>query len=152
MDEYSAHLGGLLANFQSLEFILRSYLQKHSVPKPLETTTYGDSFYNYPVGTELPENAITNFDTLGALIDKFNVQMNQKGLVKIDRSLIDIRDALAHGRASSFEITDQMHLIKFSRPVKGKVKIVFNEALTRKWFTINKRRVLEAIKLVHSNY
>jgi len=30
LDEHSCQLGGPLANFQSLEFILRAYLQKHS--------------------------------------------------------------------------------------------------------------------------
>jgi hypothetical protein len=147
LDEHSLHLGGLLANFQSLEFILRAFLQEHSLPTPISTGTHGTDFYSFPIGTELPENEITNYNSLGQLIDKFNASMKLKGLTEIDCSLVEIRDALAHGRASASN-DDQMRLIKFSRPQSGKVKVMFNEAMTEVWFRTNKKRVLDAIQIV----
>lgn len=151
IDEHCKHLGGLLVNLQSLEFMIRAYLQKYSSTQPLGTP-YGVSFYTYPVGSELPENELTNYDTLGILIDKVNQIFSQSRKSTIDRSIVDIRDALAHGRISASAIDDQMRLIKFTKPVNGKVKIVFNEAMTEQWFTLNKKRVLDAINLIHQNY
>ena len=85
--QHSCQLGGLLANLQSLEFILRAYLQKHSLPTPTAKASYGTDFYSFPVGTELPENEITNYNSLGQLIEKFNALMRAKGLDEIDNNL-----------------------------------------------------------------
>ena len=57
-----------------------------------------------------------------------------------------------HGRVSALENDYQIRLIKFSKPDNGKVKIVYNEAMTEQWFKENKKRVFEAINLVKQNY
>jgi hypothetical protein len=147
-DEYAKKLGRLIANLNSLEFILRAFLQNLPSAKPLELPN-GKDIYSFPAGTELPESEITNYDTLEKLIEKFNVFANQRGFIEIDKRIIEIRNALAHGRVSSPTISDNLRLVKFSRPVRGKVKITFNEVLSRNWFEVNIKLVYDAIIFVN---
>ena len=74
-----------------------------------------------PVGTEVAENDITSYDTLGMLVDTYNKVAREKGFTEIDRSLVDIRDAFAHGKVSvaAEDTAEDFRLIKFSPPVKG---------------------------------
>lgn len=147
-DEHAKKLGRLIANLNSLEFILRALLQNLPTAKPLDLPN-GKDIYSFPVGTELAESEITNYDTLEKLIEKFNAFANQRGFIEIDKRIIEIRNALAHGRVSSPTISDNQRLVKFSRPVNGKVKITFNEVLSRNWFEANIKLVYDAIIIVN---
>jgi hypothetical protein len=143
--QFTVNLGRLVSNLQSLEFVLRAFLQEgHPMGVP-----EGTDIYSYPVGTDLPENEFTGYDTLGRLIDKYNDQAARQGLRPIDKTLVDIRDALAHGRVSAAEQNDNLRLLKFSKPVNGRVKVVFNETLTSAWFIVQTKRVSDAIVSVH---
>jgi len=51
--------------------------------------------------------------------------MNSKGRDLIDRSIVDIRDAIAHGRVAADEEGGQLRLLKFSKPKDGFVEITF---------------------------
>lgn len=115
LNKHALHLGGILANFQSLEFILRAYLHKVS-GSISNTLPAGTNIYESPIGTELPLNAITNYDTLGELIDRFNQAMQKQDKPEIDRSLVDLRDALAHGRVSASGVEETLRIVKFSKP------------------------------------
>ena len=137
-------------NFQSLEFALRAFLQTLPSARPLGIP-HGIDIYTYPVGTELPESELTSYDSLGKLIDKFNAEMNARGLSGIDPRLVEIRDALAHGRVSSASIDDNLRLLKFDKPLNGKVRITFNEKMTEAWFAAQTKYVYEAILLVAKN-
>jgi len=148
-DEHARQLGGLVVNYQSLEFMLRAFLQKLPTARPIDIP-YGVDIYSFPVGKELPENELTSYDSLGQLIDKFNTEMRKRGLSEIDGTLVEVRDALDHGRVSSGSIDDTLRLLKFDKPVNGRVRIVFNEKLTGSWFAAQKRRVYEAIQLIAS--
>ena len=44
-----------------------------------------------------------------------------------------LRDALAHGRVSASEPNDDLCLLKFDRPVKGRTRVVFSAKLTEEW-------------------
>jgi hypothetical protein len=149
MDEYVRQLGQLLANFQSLEFILRAFLQGLSA-RPVGIP-YGTDIYSFPVGTELPESELTSYDSLWELIKKFNGEMNKRSLSGIDPRLVEVRDALAHGRVSAASVDDDLRLLKFSRPANGRVRVVFNERLIEPWFASQKKRVYEAIQFVAKN-
>lgn len=151
LDEHARHLGGLLANFQSLEFILRGFLQNSPSARPIGIP-YGTDIYSLPVGTDLPESELTSYDSLGQLIEKYNVEIAKLGQPPIDETLVEIRDALAHGRASTDHPENNLRLLKFSKPDKARrVRITFNETLSSDWFTAQKKRVLEAIRSVHQN-
>jgi hypothetical protein len=148
LDDHARHLGGLIGNFQSLEFLLRIFLSKMPGARPC-SAPYG-AIYLSPVGTELPENDITSYDTLGQLIAKFNSEADRQRCTRIDDGLVAIRDALAHGRVSASEVDEHLRLLKFNKPQNGKVRVVFNEELSEDWFTNQKRRVREAMDIVYN--
>jgi hypothetical protein len=109
---------------------------------------YGTDIYSFPVGSELPENDITSYDSLGQLLTKFNAEMEKRGHAQLDMGLVDLRDALAHGRASAAVPDDTLRLIKFDKPRDGKVRVTFNELMTEQWFASQKARVSAAINQV----
>jgi len=146
-DEHARYLGKLVANFQSLEFILRAFLQQLPTAPPVGLA-HGTDIYSFPVGREVPENELTNFDSLGQLVKKFNSEMKRRGLNEIDEHLIAVRDALAHGRVSAANPNDEMRLLKFSKPKNGRVRVEFNEVMSAAWFKGQLIRVHEAILAV----
>ena len=150
-DEHCKLLGQLVGSFQSLEFILRGYLQELPSARPIGIP-YGTDIYAFPAGTELPESELTSYDTLGVLINKFNKEIKKQGLTTIDKkALIDVRDALAHGRVSSSAPDDTLRLLKFDKPDnKGCVRVVFNQQMTKEWFKDQVKRVNKAILTVHA--
>jgi len=146
IQEHSQNLGGLLANFHSLEFMLRAFLHKHNPDE--EKWANGMDVYNYEIGTKLPENSFTNFDSLGQLIKKYNAIAQKNSIEEIDTTLVDLRDAIAHGRTSTYDDNKPFRLIKFSPPIKGQVEVVFNCVMTLEWYKVQKQRVIYAIMLV----
>lgn len=149
LNEHALHLGGLIGNFQSLEFLLRATLSGFPGARPRGVPP-GQDIYLTPVGTELPECDMTSYDSLGVLIKKFNVAAAAKGAAQVDETLVAIRDALAHGRVSSATTDTPLRLIKFDKPDKsGNVRVAFNEELSEEWFVTQKRRVFEAMAVVH---
>ncbi|MBY0498883.1 MAG: hypothetical protein K2P74_04590 [Nitrosomonas sp.] len=142
LDDHAKQLGGLVGNFQSLEFMLRSFLfLQNGAPE-------GKDIYSFRVGESLPVSELTNWDSLGELIRKFNEEVNKYDLAKIDKEIVEIRDALAHGRVSACDPSDNLRLLKFDRPRNNQVKVLFNEAMTESWFVSQKKRVADAIQLV----
>lgn len=146
LDEHRIGLGGLLANFQSLEFIIRAFLSWCNYSS--ETAT---DMYSYPVGTELPESEWTNYDTLGDLINKYNSEAKKRNLPAIDTALVEIRDALAHGRLSAPSSAPPVRLIKFSKPKNNLVRVTFNVVMTKSWFGIQTEKIKESIEVVYSS-
>lgn len=149
MNDYYARLGKLVSNLQSLEFILRAYLQQLPNSRPFGIPE-GEDIYQYPVGSELPLNEITNWDTLGQLIDKHNQWAVNQGEEKIDKSIVVIRDALAHGRVSASSPDDSLRLLKFSRKFNSKVRVEFNEVLSLEYFNQQINCVSKAIMMVNA--
>lgn len=147
-DEHVRLLGRLLANLQSLEFLLRVFLGHLPGAKPMGVP-YGTDIYAFPVGAELPENDMTSYDSLSQLLSKFNREMNCRGEATIDESLVELRDALAHGRVSAAVEDENLRLLKFDKPRDGKVRVTFNEMMTEEWFLNQKNRVLAAITYAH---
>ena len=141
-------LGGLMGNLQSLEFVIRVFLGHlpGALPHPVP---HGTDVYTLPVGTKLPVSELTDDCSLGKLIEKFNVEMAARRAPLMDATLVNLRDALAHGRVSAAMQGDTLRLLKFSRPDRrGMVTITFNESMTAEWFTTQKKRVREAMLLV----
>ncbi len=147
LDTHARRLGGLLGNFQSLEFVLRVYLNSLPGARPFGLPP-GTDLYLFPVGSDLPENDFTSWDSLGQLITKFNGEMKKKGRDAIDVALVEVRDALAHGRVSTSNPEETLRLIKFDKPKNGRVRVTFNEAMSADWFARQTASVLEAISLV----
>lgn len=146
-DKHAFYLGKLLVNFQSLEFTLRTYLQNQPDARPFGLP-HGTDIYLCPVGTELPENEFTSYDALGLLIKKYNDKMRAKGSALIDDTLVELRDALAHGRVAAKGDLDNNHLLKFSKPVEGKIRVTFNQEMSVAWFKEQYMRVNGALHAV----
>lgn len=142
--EYAFQLGSLMANFQSLEFALRAFLQQLPSARPLGIK-WGQDLYSFPVGCELAESEITSYDSLGQLIDKFNLEALRRNQPQIDRTLVDVRDALAHGRVSADITSDALRLLRFEKPKNGRVRVMFNHELSAQWFSSQKQRVCGAL-------
>lgn len=149
-DEYREKLGAVVENFHALEFLLRAFLQKQPSARPLGFPP-GTDIYAFPVGSELPESELTSYDSLGELISKFNQAMIACGKPVLDSTLVDIRDAIAHGRVSSRTKQGYLRLLKFDRPSGGKVRVVFNQELNEAWFKVQTERLWAAIEIVAKN-
>ncbi len=146
-EEYREQLGGIVGNFHALEFLLRGFLQSLPAARPIGIP-HGTDIYSFPVGTKLPENELTSYDSLGLLITKFNNEMAKRGLPQIDSTLVEIRDAVAHGRVSAHTKQGYLRLLKFDKPENRRVCVTFNEELTEAWFTKHTRRIFAAIESV----
>lgn len=149
LDNYANSIGKVIVNFHGLELSLRGYLceSKHSLKMPpLEV------LIESPIGTIFEINGFTSYDSLRVLITKFNMEMEEKGRAGIDASLVDLRDALAHGRVFKLEGEDCMRIVKFSKPDRkgANVAIEFNEVMTEQWLKKCTNRVCEAMFYVIS--
>ena len=104
-------------------------------------------------GQELPAQSnaktaeIVSDREMGELISKFNKEMDKQGKLKIDESLVAIRDALAHGRVSASAPDETLRLLKFDKPQDGRVRVAFNEELSEEWFMRYKSRVRDALDI-----
>lgn len=147
LDEHARHLGGLLGNLQSLEFALRIFLTHLPGARPISAPS-GFDLYAAALGAYVPESDMTSYDTLSRLIAKFNKEMIRRGAPLLDASVIELRDALAHGRVSAPLPDEHLRLLKFSKPVNGVVQVTFSEVMNEEWFKNQKARVYALIRQV----
>lgn len=147
-DKYPLYLGELVANFHSLEFALRAFLWKEENATGI-TPSQSMNLDELNRGDIVPENAFTNYDTLEQLIDKYNNNhIISKTDLMIDKTLLDIRDAIAHGRVSARTPSDSSKLLKFSRPKGKKVKVTHSISMTKEWFNEQIKRTNKAARKV----
>jgi hypothetical protein len=137
---YGCAVGALIVNLQSLEFSLRQFLDDGKDAPPPEGLTSGEW---------VAETPLTNWDPLGALIDKYNavVRPPHPDLV-VDRSMVELRDSLAHGRVFSPTPTFPVRLLRFDKPERRRVLVRNVTVLTEEWFQRNVREVYAQIKKV----
>ncbi len=133
-DQHPLNLGKLLVNFQSLEFALRAFLLKTEEMAGSPFTKF-KNLHELGEGDEVPENAFTNYDNLMQLIEKYNDNPKIKAAdLCIDKKLVDIRDAIAHGRVSALTPSPPCRLLKFGRPKNNRTKVNFSILLTQEWY------------------
>lgn len=138
-------MGRVTSNLLSLEFLLRLFLYDAVGPQ-----SQGAQMFDLPVGSSTPENPLTNYDTLGQLIEKVNEVLEKRNLPdRIDASLVQVRDGFAHGRVLSKFPNGPWRLVKFSKPVKGTVKVETAFDLTDGWLTGQIKRTFAELEKVH---
>ena len=149
VDTHIRNLGALVANLQTLEFYLRAVLSELPGSAPCGLAP-GQNIYDLTVGDELACCPMTDFDTLRELIKKYNRVAVVRGWHQVDTSLVEIRDALAHGRiAYPTDDHQYAHLMKFSKPdEEGKVYMTFNDEMSTEWFEKHIKRTAAAHQAV----
>ena len=139
------NIGSIVINLQSLEFALRLFLD--------ETQGHSDSPRNTPLNLAglnidewVPENYFTNYDTLKQLIRKVNNELQKRGLSeRIDESLVELRDAIAHGRVLSLNPDGPFHILKFSKPIDDKTQVKISVDMTPEWLSRQTKRTHDEI-------
>jgi hypothetical protein len=127
--EYCELIGRLVTNLLSLEFAMRAVLAKHNEAREPQ----GD-FWNAQPGDSVPENSLTDYRSLGQVVDGFNATARAGGSSNlVDRSVVGIRDMLAHGRILALEPRLPWTLFKFGSPTDGKVPVEARQVLDEDW-------------------
>jgi hypothetical protein len=140
LSEHATLMGKLLLSFQCLEYGLRAFLYERGDP-PHEPLAPGTNLDTMTFGDVVPENAITRWDSLTHLIKRYNRAIGD-GQLAVDASLVDVRDALAHGRMAASLLERNFALIKFTRPYAGRVEVGFREEMSKEWMKNQINRVL----------
>lgn len=147
---FPPELGGLWGNFLSLDAVLRLFHLRlpNAVPTGIPR---GVDIHSFPIGTEFPESPLASAKYFSWFVASYNKEVVNRTLGQtIDDSLVDLRNALAHGFVSTDVNEGPMRLLKFDRSRAGFVKITMNEVMDQAWFKTQKRRVFDAIHMVHA--
>jgi hypothetical protein len=143
-EEHYLGVGRLVSNLQSLEFLLRIFLCEAN----------GEAFDLPKVSTaSMPTNHLTNYNSLGQLIDKYNIALSpdEANAHSVDRGIVGVRDALAHGRlCSKDEGLFPLTLYKFGKPDKaGTVPIEHVTIITADWLKTGANLASSGMQKVH---
>ena len=144
-------IGKIVANLQTLEFTLRLALNELDSSSKNQNS-FSFNFDALNVGELVPENYLTNYDSLKKLIKDANSEFKLRGMSEqVDISIVELRDAIAHGRVLSKNPNGPFHLLKFSNPTNGEVKVTVSIKLTQEWVNqqINRlhQEILKVIRI-----
>jgi len=126
IDEHAKRIGYLHTNLTALESSLRFFLLK--VDKQTFRIPHdGD--------VDAPLNWLTKWMSLGDLIKRYNGELTPSEHPKfaITRESVDLRDAIAHGRIHSPELSFPWTVTKFGKQKSGRVLIDLNQKMTIEW-------------------
>ena len=130
-DRYALALGKIVSNLQSLEVLLRVFL--HNVDKERYGSPPPEVGLNkINVGLEVPENYFTNYDSLRDVISKYNnfISKLRQPELRVDETLVALRDAIAHGRVVGLKPEPPLQLYKFGKPANSQVPVIDTIDLT----------------------
>ncbi len=92
---------------------------------------------------------MTKHDTLDESISMFNsIVRGRDPTLTLDLHVVDIRDAIAHGRIFTHHPSKPMQLFKYTKPKKVEVKLAVTN--TPEWFANELKLVLQDIGIHHS--
>lgn len=137
-EDHWLSVGAIIGNLESLEFILRGFLSTvHDSDANGLLPEMPQNLTGLRTGQIVPLNHMTNYDSLGVLIDKYNtyVENRDKSLMLDKKEVVELRDALAHGRVfQEWSHTGGFQLLKFGKPRDGKVHVTFSQTMDKQWF------------------
>jgi hypothetical protein len=149
VDRHCLFLGKLVANFQSLEWILRTFLVNKDMALGVSFEE-SHRIWELTLGEQISENAFTNYDSLKKCIRKYNSSLQAEwAKFQVDETLADVRDAIAHGRVASLTESSPMQLLKFSRAKDSRVTVKFSVNMTEEWLKEQMGRVYREFLKVH---
>lgn len=146
-DNLDQSLGSLIQQLLALEFGLRLCLAKNE--------NRGISPVTLPIkvqpGDSVPLSALTDYSTLGILINRYNSWARDNGKREVSTKFVELRDAIAHGRLCKIDdgITPPADvpwtLLKFGKPAPNgqTVTLTFRQTITSEW--VNEQ--LSAVRL-----
>jgi hypothetical protein len=142
-------IGRIVTNLQALEFVLRLFLDAR-LGHPGTTKDIPVELTKLSIGEWVPVNYFTNFDSLKQLIQKVNTELKESGLSEhIDESIVELRDAIAHGRVLSLHPNGTFTILKFSPPLNDKTQVTVSVKMTPDWLSEQIQRTYnEIIKIV----
>jgi len=154
LDKQALAFGSLMNNVLSLEFLIRAFLLE-AEGNPEDLSLKEGKLYELNEGDEIPLNAFTRDKYFGQVVKKYNenTRIKEEGL-SIDNTVVDIRNALAHGMIFGLRTSPPLKLLHFSKE-RNKVRVKLNVLMTIDWFNEQIRQVRlatdnveEAIRLV----
>jgi hypothetical protein len=138
---YGAGLGELAANLVTLEFALRVALYLYETPRAQR---------------RLPSFKIANLDSwvsswssLSDAIEVYNEIQAVAGQPQIDAGIIDLRNAIAHGRITGGSSADPMTVTRSDLASRELVRASEKHVMTLDWIRAQTDRVSSAIRAVH---
>lgn len=150
-NRYLVALGKVIANLHSLEAMLRIFLA-HVETRRYERTGTSVDLDRLSAGDYVAEDYFTNYDTLGKLIGTYNslAPSPLPERLRVDETIVDIRDALAHGRVLGQGPSPPMTLYKFSKPRSGRVKVADVIDLTEATLDQMRGKAVDGLYRVHA--
>lgn len=151
-------LGRLVQNLLRLEVCIRAFLARDQGGATSGNWVFAD--FDAQVGASVPLSAYTDYDTLGQLIDRYNTIACANGTKQLPPGIVELRDALAHGRLVRFERGEgpserlPLSLVKYSKPLKGAqtVTVTYRQELTEAWFSAQRDLQTDALGIVAMSY
>ena len=140
LKQYWLLLGQVVCNLQSLEFLLRVFLDQ------VDTERYGTYSpileSDVTVGGHVKANYLTNYDSLTELVDRYNevVKKRKRADLTIGQEIVELRDAIAHGRVIGKTPEPPPRLYRFGKPKNGRVPVVCIIDFTEEWARENRGR------------
>lgn len=143
-NEHARNIGILICNLQTLEFQLRSILAWANFPAPSGMPIH-HKLADLKEGNEYRAGALTDYDSLRALVVRFNSIAAERGLKPLDSAIVTLRDALAHGRCAADRGEQYFRLIKFSPVKNGRVTVTYNQVLDAQWHDRQRKLLSDAL-------
>lgn len=143
---YTMALGKVIVNLQSLEITLRLFLQCQAARANPEIGQV--KVAPLKIGQQVPIDHFSSYDSLSELIQKFNESIQPADTNSlIDKQIVELRDALAHGRIWGSNPYPPFHIVKFAKP-KGRdtsVAVTFSETISIEWLATQTLRILREV-------
>ncbi len=157
LDKHALAFGKLMGNILSLEFLLRVFLLKAAGNSNGSFPEWG-KFDKLKEGDSITLNAFAKDKYFRKVVEKYNKDSRiQKRGLAINNTLIDLRNALAHGMISGLNPSPPLRLLHFDSK-QGIVFVKLNVLLTIQWFNeqimqvrLAMENVEKAIELLEHN-
>ncbi len=144
LEMHALQLGKLVGNLMSLELLLRCVLAELEPDGP-------QVGLELKVGDRVPEAAISDYCALGQIIRRYSSAVPSADWID-ERLIVDVRDAVAHGRASTVVENTPLTLVKFGKPDKASrtVEVMAVITMDEGWFQANVKAIAVAMEKVYA--
>jgi hypothetical protein len=137
-EEYALAVGKVVLGLKSVELALRRYLNHLDTPGAETGATPAIS-----EGETLASNVLTNRDSLGVLIEKFNRSLAaaKQSELSLDITLAEVGEAVTTGRIWGSDTEPPVTVVRFSAPSNGLVRCTAEILMDRAWLEAQKHRL-----------